>query len=190
MRTAPGATPEERGLLAGRAPATRPRTRAGRAHLAELPPTATGCSARSTTPRTCCRTRSCARGGLARFEGAARCDLALPDRDERLRRCVATRPKRVLPLDAVPSAGPGEAPGRPLPAQSVWIEAYPDRELGAPDVSAAPEARYELRVEPRARVRRAPASACAPARGADPARGARGSPPPRPPHCRSCRSRW
>ena len=83
----------------------------------------------------------------------------------------ARRPKRVLPLDAVP-ARTARAPGGPL-AESVWIEAYPD-ELGVPDGSAAPEARYELRESLElafvAALQHLPA---APARGADPARGTR-----------------
>jgi RNA polymerase sigma-70 factor (ECF subfamily) len=57
---------------------------------------------------------------------------------------VARRPKRVLPLDYGPAAGPHEGPGAPL-VESVWIEPYPDERLGLEDGFAAPEARYEQR---------------------------------------------
>jgi RNA polymerase sigma-70 factor (ECF subfamily) len=57
---------------------------------------------------------------------------------------LARRPKRVLPVDHGPRAGPGDDPGEPV-AESVWIEPYPDHELGMEDGSAAPEARYERR---------------------------------------------
>jgi RNA polymerase sigma-70 factor, ECF subfamily len=57
---------------------------------------------------------------------------------------LAERPKRVLPIDHSPPAGAGEGPGRPL-AETVWLEPYPDREVGLADGYAGPEARYEQR---------------------------------------------
>jgi RNA polymerase sigma-70 factor (ECF subfamily) len=57
---------------------------------------------------------------------------------------IARRPKRWLPIDHVPAADVGEAPGRPL-IESVWVEPFPDVMLGLADGYAAPEARYEQR---------------------------------------------
>jgi RNA polymerase sigma-70 factor, ECF subfamily len=57
---------------------------------------------------------------------------------------IARRPKRVLPIDYGPPAGPTNDPGEPV-VESVWIEPYPDAELGVEDGYAAPEARYEQR---------------------------------------------
>src|SRR5262249_36280450 len=58
---------------------------------------------------------------------------------------IARRPKRVLPVGYGAMATPGaNEPGPPL-AESVWIELYPDEALGAADVYASPEARYEQR---------------------------------------------
>ena len=56
----------------------------------------------------------------------------------------ARRPKRVLPLDQGPPAGPDDDPGEPL-SESVWVEPYPDGRLGVEEGYAAPEARYEQR---------------------------------------------
>ena len=58
---------------------------------------------------------------------------------------AAKRPKRVLPIDyGPPAANPREDPGEPV-AGPVWIEPYPDEEIGIEDGYAAPEARYEKR---------------------------------------------
>ena len=57
---------------------------------------------------------------------------------------IARRPKRVLPVDYGPASVPSKDPGEPL-VESVWVEPYPDEELGMPDGYAAPEARYEQR---------------------------------------------
>ena len=57
---------------------------------------------------------------------------------------IARRPKRVLPVDYAPAADPHQGPAEPL-VESVWVEPYPDRELGIEDGHAAPEARYERR---------------------------------------------
>ncbi|HSJ17941.1 MAG TPA: sigma-70 family RNA polymerase sigma factor [Solirubrobacterales bacterium] len=57
---------------------------------------------------------------------------------------IAKRPKRVLPIDYGPPAGPGEESADPLP-ESTWVEPYPDERVGVEDGYAAPEARYERR---------------------------------------------
>jgi RNA polymerase sigma-70 factor, ECF subfamily len=83
---------------------------------------------------------------LARFEGrsslrswlytiATNASLSLIER----------RPKRVLPIDYGPAADPhGDGIGLP-PAESSWVEPYPDEQIGLADGKAAPDARYELR---------------------------------------------
>ena len=57
---------------------------------------------------------------------------------------IEKRPKRVLPVDYGPSADPHGGPREPL-VESVWIEPYPDEQLGLEDGLAGPEARYEQR---------------------------------------------
>jgi RNA polymerase sigma-70 factor (ECF subfamily) len=57
---------------------------------------------------------------------------------------IGKRPKRVLPIDYGPPGDPHDGPGPPL-VESVWVEPYPDEQLGLADGRAAPEARYELR---------------------------------------------
>src|SRR5215216_5759271 len=57
---------------------------------------------------------------------------------------IARRPKRVLPIDYGPAADPHDGPGEPV-VESVWVEPYPDEQLGLADGFAAPEARYEQR---------------------------------------------
>ena len=57
---------------------------------------------------------------------------------------ISRRPKRVLPIDYGPAADPHEGPGEPT-VESVWVEPYPDEQLGLEDGFAAPEARYERR---------------------------------------------
>lgn len=57
---------------------------------------------------------------------------------------IEKRPKRVLPVGYGPAADPHEGPGEPL-VESVWIEPYPDEQLGLADGLAGPEARYEQR---------------------------------------------
>jgi RNA polymerase sigma-70 factor (ECF subfamily) len=56
---------------------------------------------------------------------------------------IARRPKRVLPIDYAP-ADPHKGPGEPV-VESVWIEPYPDEQIGVEDGFAAPEASYERR---------------------------------------------
>ncbi len=57
---------------------------------------------------------------------------------------IQRRPKRILPIDYGPATDPHAGPGEPL-VESVWIEPYPDAELGLDDGLAGPDARYEQR---------------------------------------------
>jgi RNA polymerase sigma-70 factor (ECF subfamily) len=57
---------------------------------------------------------------------------------------IARRPKRVLPIDHVPATDPRTGPGEPV-VESIWIEPYPDEQLGLADGRLSPDARYELR---------------------------------------------
>jgi RNA polymerase sigma-70 factor (ECF subfamily) len=57
---------------------------------------------------------------------------------------IGRRPKRVLPIDYGPANDPHVGPGEPV-VESVWIEPYPDEELGLEDGLAGPDARYEQR---------------------------------------------
>jgi RNA polymerase sigma-70 factor, ECF subfamily len=57
---------------------------------------------------------------------------------------IARRPKRVLPVDYGPPVEGPDHGAEPLP-RSVWVEPYPDLELGLEDGRAAPDARYERR---------------------------------------------
>src|SRR4051812_20345970 len=57
---------------------------------------------------------------------------------------IERRPKRVLPIDYGPATDPHDGPGEPL-VESVWIEPYPDENLGLEDGLAGPEAKYEQR---------------------------------------------
>ena len=57
---------------------------------------------------------------------------------------IERRPKRALPLDHGPASDPQAGPGMPL-IESVWVEPYPDEQLGLEDGYAAPEARFERR---------------------------------------------
>ena len=59
-------------------------------------------------------------------------------------RVIERRPSRVLPIDYGPAADPHQPIREPL-LESVWIEPYPDEELGLDDDLAGPEARYEQR---------------------------------------------
>jgi RNA polymerase sigma-70 factor (ECF subfamily) len=83
--------------------------------------------------------------GLARFEGrsALRSWLYTIATNTSLN-LIERRPKRVLPLDYGPSVDPHDGLGLP-PAESVWVEPYPDEAIGLDDGFAAPDARYELR---------------------------------------------
>ena len=57
---------------------------------------------------------------------------------------IARRPKRVLPVDYGPPTDPHAGPGEPV-VEAVWVEPYPDDQLGLEDGYAAPDARYEQR---------------------------------------------
>ena len=58
---------------------------------------------------------------------------------------LARRPKRVLPIDYGPPVDAhGREPGEP-PADSAWVDPYPDEVLGVEDGYAGPAARYEQR---------------------------------------------
>ncbi len=59
-------------------------------------------------------------------------------------RAIERRPSRVLPIDYGPAADPHEPIREPL-IESVWIEPYPDEQLGLDESLAGPEARYEQR---------------------------------------------
>jgi RNA polymerase sigma-70 factor (ECF subfamily) len=55
---------------------------------------------------------------------------------------IARRSKRVLPIDYGPAT---EAGGEEPHAESLWIEPYPDAQVGVADGYSCPEARYEQR---------------------------------------------
>jgi RNA polymerase sigma-70 factor (ECF subfamily) len=57
---------------------------------------------------------------------------------------VATRQRRVLPLDHRPAVSPGGSPEYPV-SVGAWIGPYADEALGIADGDAAPEALYERR---------------------------------------------
>jgi RNA polymerase sigma-70 factor (ECF subfamily) len=58
---------------------------------------------------------------------------------------IRRRPTRVLPIDYGPASDPGDAEPQEPVREPVWIEPYPDQELGIEDLAAAPEPRYEER---------------------------------------------
>src|SRR5262249_25499073 len=58
---------------------------------------------------------------------------------------IASPPRRWLPTDyGAPTGRGGDAPAQPL-AEPVWVEPYPDQQLGLASGYASPEARYEQR---------------------------------------------
>jgi RNA polymerase sigma-70 factor (ECF subfamily) len=58
-------------------------------------------------------------------------------------RAIERRPKRVLPIDYGPASDPHDGPAEPV-SDPVWLEPYPDSELGLEGL-AGPDARYEQR---------------------------------------------
>src|SRR5262245_17191250 len=58
-------------------------------------------------------------------------------------RAIERRPKRILPIDYGPAVDPHDGPGDPV-TEPVWLEPYPDTELGL-EGPAGPDARYEQR---------------------------------------------
>ena len=83
--------------------------------------------------------------GLARFESRSslRSWLYTIATNAGLRE-IERRPKRVLPVDYSPAADPHDTPADPL-TESVWLEPYPDAELGLTADLLGPDARYEQR---------------------------------------------
>jgi RNA polymerase sigma-70 factor, ECF subfamily len=83
--------------------------------------------------------------GLPRFEGRSSLRSWLYTiATNACLKAIERRPKRVLPIDYGPPADPHESPGEPL-VESVWIDPYPDDQLGLADGLAGPDARYERR---------------------------------------------
>jgi RNA polymerase sigma-70 factor (ECF subfamily) len=83
--------------------------------------------------------------GLPRFEGRSSLRAWLYTiATNACLKAIERRPRRVLPLDYGGPGDPDDGPGRPL-VESVWIDPYPDREVGLEDGLAAPDARYEQR---------------------------------------------
>ena len=108
--------------------------------------TATGCSARSTTPRKRCRRRCCAPGaGLDRFEGRSslRC-LALQDRHQHLPRHDRHAASAVLPVEYGPESDPHAARASRSPRAS-GSSPTRTRHSEVEDGYASPEAPYEER---------------------------------------------
>jgi RNA polymerase sigma-70 factor, ECF subfamily len=81
--------------------------------------------------------------GLPRFEGRSSLKTWLYRIATNVcLRAIERRPRRVLPVDYGPPDDPHDPPRGPL-VESVWVDPYPDEEVG--DGAASPEARYELR---------------------------------------------
>ena len=157
-----------------RAGETRPRSPACSSPTsASSTPTATGCSARSSTPTTRCRTPSCAPGRRSSASrAAARCARWLYTiATNTCLTQIQRRPKRVLPVDYGPATDPLDRPG-PADHRDGLDRALPGhRARGRP---RRPRGALRAARERRARLhRRAPAPAGHAARGPDPARGPR-----------------
>jgi RNA polymerase sigma-70 factor, ECF subfamily len=83
--------------------------------------------------------------GLARFE--SRCSLRswlYRIATNASLRMIEKRPKRVRLVDYGPATDPHEAFGEPL-TESIWLEPYPDAQLGVDATMLGPDARFELR---------------------------------------------
>jgi RNA polymerase sigma-70 factor, ECF subfamily len=83
--------------------------------------------------------------GLVRFEGRSslRSWLYTIATNASLR-AIEKRRKRILPIDYTPAADPHGLPADAL-TESVWLEPYPDAEIGAAANLLGPDARYEQR---------------------------------------------
>ena len=83
--------------------------------------------------------------GLARFEGRSsfRSWLYTIATNVSLR-TIEQRPRRILPIDYSPAADPHGSPAEAL-TEPVWLEPYPDTELGLASELLGPDARYEQR---------------------------------------------
>jgi RNA polymerase sigma-70 factor (ECF subfamily) len=82
--------------------------------------------------------------GLARFEERSSLRSWLYRiATNRCLTAIERRPKRVLPIDYAPAADPHDGPANAV-NDPVWLEPYPDSELGL-ETPAGPEARYEQR---------------------------------------------
>jgi RNA polymerase sigma-70 factor (ECF subfamily) len=83
--------------------------------------------------------------GLARFEGRSslRSWLYTIATNASLR-AIEKRPRRVLPVDYAPAADPHGDPA-PALAEPIWLEPFPDAELGLASDLLGPDARYEQR---------------------------------------------
>ena len=83
--------------------------------------------------------------GLARFEGRSsfRSWLYTIATNASLR-AIEQRPQRILPIDFATAADPHGVPAEAL-TEPVWLEPYPDTELGLGAELVGPDARYEQR---------------------------------------------
>jgi len=82
--------------------------------------------------------------GLPKFEGRGSIRSWLYTIASRTALDLASRrPKRVLPLDSIPTEGPDGR--RVSPSEATWLGPFPAEQLGLGDGLASPEARYELR---------------------------------------------
>lgn len=83
--------------------------------------------------------------GLARFEGRSsiRTWLYTIATNASLR-TIEQRPKRIVPIDYAAAADP-HGPAEPPLTEAVWLEPYPDAELGLTAELLGPDARYEQR---------------------------------------------
>jgi RNA polymerase sigma-70 factor (ECF subfamily) len=83
--------------------------------------------------------------GLARFEGRSslRSWLYRIATNASLR-AIEKRPGRVLPVDYAPAADPHDNPAQAL-TEPIWLDPFPDAELGLASDLLGPDARYEQR---------------------------------------------